>query len=87
VAYTNDVKPILDGDCVQCHNVSVRNAGVDLSSYSAVLRVLQAGNANSTLVRVTQPNGVMYRYLSGDRALKSATIRAWVVDNNAAQSR
>lgn len=87
VAYTNDVKAVLDADCVRCHSASVREGGVDVSSYAAVMRIVTAGNANSTLVRATQSGGSMYSYLSGSRATKAALIRSWVVDNNAAQSR
>jgi hypothetical protein len=87
VAYTQDIKPILDADCVRCHSSSNRSGGVDLSSYATVMRVVSAGSSSSTLVRMTQSGGAMYSYLSGDRASKSALIRSWVVDNGAAQSR
>jgi len=87
VAYTQDVKPVLDADCVRCHSASNARAGVDLSSYASTMRVVQAGSASSLLVRVTQSGGSMYTYLSGDRASKSSLIRSWVVDNGAAQSR
>lgn len=43
------------------------------------MRVVSAGNANSALVVVTRSGGVMYTYLSGDRAGKSEIIRQWVV--------
>jgi hypothetical protein len=87
VAYVQDVKPVLDTDCVRCHGSSRRDGGVDLSTYANVLRTATAGNANSALVRTTRSSGSMYGYLSGDRAAKSELIRAWVVDNAVAESR
>ena len=79
VAWDQDVQPILAADCVRCHGY--------MSSYAGVLSVVTPGNPNSALVTATRSGGSMYSHLSGDRAAKSALIRAWVVDNNAAQSR
>jgi hypothetical protein len=78
-AYVQDVKPILSADCTRCHGGSRPSAGLDLSTYAGVMRVVAAGNANSTLVQVTKSGGVMYSYLSGDRAGKAELIRQWVV--------
>ncbi|MGE5198569.1 MAG: c-type cytochrome domain-containing protein, partial [Rhodospirillaceae bacterium] len=78
-AYVQDVKPILSADCVRCHGVSRPSAGLDLSTYAGVMRVVAAGNANSTLVQVTRSGGLMYSYFSGDRAGKAELIRQWVV--------
>ena len=83
--YTNDVRPILNSDCVQCHGPSQRQAGVDLSSYSGVMRVVSAGNAASVLILVTQPGGAMYGQLTGNRTAKAGTIYDWVVNSAAAQ--
>jgi len=85
-AYTQDVKPILDGDCVRCHGSRNPSAGYDLSSYAAVMRAVVAGSANSRLVTATRPGGSMYNMLSGDRATKSTTITNWVL-GGALQSR
>ncbi len=87
VGYTLDIKPILDNDCVRCHNTRNANGRVDLSSYAAVMREVRAGNAQSTLVRVSQQGGSMYREWSGDRAAKAALVRRWVVDFQAQENR
>ena len=87
VAYVNDIKPILDSDCVVCHGPRVHENNVQLDTYANVMRVVTAGNANSLLVRVTRSNGIMFPNLTGDRAAKSALILAWVVNNNGAESR
>ena len=85
LTYTSNIAPILQGDCVMCHNSSLRSAGYDLSSYSAVMRAVTPGNANSVLVRATQPGGVMYSMMGASASNGAATIRRWVVDFNAAQ--
>jgi cytochrome c len=85
LTYTTDVAPILASDCVRCHGPSIRQAGIDLSTYAGVLHVVSPGDANSLLVLATQPNGLMYGQFSGNRSAKSTTIRDWVVSSKAAQ--
>ena len=87
VGFTEDIKPILDTDCVRCHNTRNANGRVDLSTYAAVMREVRAGNAASPLVRVAQQGGSMYREWSGDRAAKATLLRRWVVDFQAKETR
>lgn len=83
--YAGQVQPILSADCVTCHGPSRRESGVDLSTYAGVLKVLTVGSDASTLVRVTQPGGLMYGNLSGNRTQKAGIIYDWVVNSKAAQ--
>ena len=85
MAYT-DIQPIFASDCVACHGGSRAAGRYSMTSYAAVMAAVRAGSASSALVVVTQPGGVMYAFLTGDRASKAAMIRAWVV-NGAPQSR
>ena len=87
LAYDQDIKPILDSDCIVCHGPAVHEQNVRLDTYANVMTVVRAGSSSSLLVQVTRSNGIMYPNLTGDRAAKSALILAWVVNNNAAQSR
>jgi len=87
LAYVNDIKPVLDSDCVACHSPRLHESNVDLSTYASVMRVVQAGSSNSLLVRVTRSNGIMYPNLTGNRAAKSELIRSWVVDSRAAETK
>lgn len=75
IAYVNDIKPILDGDCVACHGSRIHENNVRLDTYANVMRVVTPGNANSLLVRETRPGAVMYANLTGDRAAKADLIR------------
>ena len=85
LTYTSNIAPLLQSDCVMCHNSSTRGGGYDLSSYAAVMRAVTPGNANSVLVRATQPGGLMYSMMGSSAPNGAATIRRWVVDFNAAQ--
>ena len=85
LTYTNNVQPILAADCVQCHGPSRQDGGYNLSTYSGVMRAVTAGSDTSLLVRVTQPGGLMYGNLSGNRTSKAGTIYDWVVNSKAVQ--
>lgn len=87
LAYTQDIKPLLDGDCIRCHNSRTHDGNVDLSTYSTVMRVVSAGSSNSLLIRASRNGGSMYREWSGDRAGKAELVRRWIVENNAQQNR
>jgi hypothetical protein len=81
--YTADVAPILNSDCVSCHNASRHDAGVNLATYAGALQVVTPGSDQSPLVRVVQPAGPMYGNLSGNRNQKVQIIYDWVVSSRA----
>jgi len=85
VAYTPDLQPIFNTDCVPCHGSRSAAARYSMTTYAEVMVAVAPGNISSPLVIVTQPGGPMYAFLSGDRAAKAAMIRAWVL-NGAPQS-
>lgn len=84
VAYT-DLTSLFASDCTPCHGTRPA-ARYSTTSYAGVMAAVKAGSASSALVIVTQPGGIMYGFLSGDRAGKAALIRTWVL-NGAPQSR
>jgi hypothetical protein len=87
LGYIQDIKPLLDGDCVRCHNPRNTNGRVDLSSYAMVMRTVRAGSAASELVRASQQGGSMYREWSGNRTAKADLVRRWVVEFQAKENR
>jgi hypothetical protein len=87
LAYTPDLQPVFASDCLVCHSDRNPLGRYSMSTYSAVMRAVSPGSASSTLVRVTQSNGSMYRYWSGNRTTKAALTRDWVVTSRAAQTR
>jgi hypothetical protein len=87
LAYTPDLQPIFASDCLVCHSDRNPLGRYSMSSYAAVMKAVTPGSASSTLVRVTQSNGSMYRYWSGDRQAKATKTRDWVVTSRAAQTR
>jgi len=85
LTYSADVQPLLNNDCVPCHGGASTNAGVNLTSYTNVMRTVTPGSARSLLVTVSQPGGRMYSEWRGSALAKAETIRRWVVDFNATQ--
>jgi len=85
LTFSADVQPILNNDCVSCHGGARQEQGLDFRTYAGVIRAVTPGSANSILVRVTQPGGLMYSEFRGSASVKAETIRRWVVDFNAAQ--
>jgi len=87
IGYNEDVKPVLDADCIRCHNSRTHENNVDLSTYASVLRTLRAGDSNSLLIRVTQSRGSMYGEWRGSAAQKAELVRSWIVDFQARETR
>jgi hypothetical protein len=89
LAYVQDIKPILDADCLRCHSTNNAQGGISVSTYAQVMRMVVPGSAASSLVTSTQvsPRGSMNRYLTGDVAGKASKIRSWVVDYRAVEMR
>jgi len=87
VSFNQDVSPILQADCARCHSGSRPDGNFSVTSYASVMRAVVAGSANSTLIRETRQGGGMYGNWNGNATAKAETVRAWVVDNRAAESR
>lgn len=87
IGYTQDIKILLDGSCIRCHNSRSREGGVDLSSYATVLRTVTPGSANSQLIRESRSGGPMFRYWNGSAAAQAELVRRWVVEFQARENR
>jgi hypothetical protein len=92
LAYVQDIKPILDRDCLSCHRNDGRGegdraGGYSVSTYAEVLAGQTPGDAKSSLVRTCAPGGSMYPYLSGDAQTSSTELFRWLVYYYGAQTR
>lgn len=70
VTYTSDIKPILDTNCIACHNANTHRAGVQLQDYTHAKSNASASLAD-ILANVMPPSGPLS---AADKAL----FQAWV---------
>jgi len=87
LAYVQDVKPILDRDCISCHSSRDARGNYSVSTYAEVVSGQTPGDAKSSLVVDGSPGGSMHQYYSGDAITKSTIVFRWLVYYNALQSR
>jgi hypothetical protein len=87
LSYVQDVKPILDRDCLSCHSTRDARGDYSVSTYAEVLSGQTRGDAKSSLVVTGSPGGTMYQYYSGDAITKSTIVFRWLVYYNGLQSR
>ena len=87
LAYVQDIKPILDRDCLSCHSTRNAQGSYSVSSYVEVMNRQRTGDASVSLVVTSAPGGSMYRYWSDDAITKATAVFRWMVYYNAAQTR
>jgi hypothetical protein len=87
LGYIQDVKPILDRDCLSCHRSGEPAGGYSVSTYANVLDGQTIGNADSKLVVTSSPGGSMYPYFRGNAQTSATIVFRWLVYYNAAQAR
>jgi hypothetical protein len=87
LAYVQDIKSILDRDCLSCHSNRDARGGYSVSTYADVMNGQTRGDARSSLVVDCAPGGSMYRYFSGDAVTQATKVFRWMVFYNAAQTR
>lgn len=68
ISFANDVLPIMEANCVSCHQPGNASGGYDLSSYAAI-----AANANA-IVGSMKANGYQLMPIGGP-ALADSTIQ------------
>ena len=87
VAYTQDIKPIFDRDCLECHGFRRAEGGYAVDTYAQTIDGQRPGDARSSVVVDTAPGGSMYQYFSGDATAKATLVFRWVVVNGLAPTR
>lgn len=75
-----DVMPILTASCVNCHNDKKAKAKIDVSSYSAVMKIVKANDADkSRLVQSVVGKGAkLMPPKKGLPADEVAVLKAWI---------
>ena len=87
LAYVQDIKPIFDRDCLECHGSRQARGDYSTATYADAVAGQRPGDAKSRLVVDCSPGGSMYRYFSGDAVTKATMVFRWMVVDHAAQSR
>ncbi len=87
IAYVQDIKPIFDRDCLQCHGGEREAGGYLVLTYADVMAGQRPGDARSSVVVDCSPGGSMYRYFSGDALTKATIVFRWMVVYDGLQSR
>jgi len=89
-SYNQDIKAILDGDCLACHGPRRADGGYSVANYAQTMQAVRAASSGSALITVTRSGGSMFRYWSGSttaRQTKAEMVRVWIVNNNAQENR
>ncbi len=87
LAYAQDIKPILDRDCLSCHGPRRAVGNYSVATYADVMNGQRPGDASSSLVRDCSPGGNMYGYFTGDAVTEATMIFRWMVYYDALESR
>ena len=85
ITYMNNIKPILDSNCIMCHGGPFPTAGRDFSTYAGVMTVVTPGDPNSRIIQMTKPGGPMNGFLSPDPIGRAQMIYDWIVIYGAPQ--
>ena len=85
LTYANDIKPILDQNCIGCHGGPSPAAGRDFSTYAGVMTVVTPFDPNSRLIQMTRTGGAMHVYLNPNPDVRAQTIYDWIVTSGAPQ--
>jgi mono/diheme cytochrome c family protein len=87
IAYVQDIKPIFDRDCLNCHGDRRAAGNYSVRSYADTIAGQRAGDASSSVVVDCSPGGSMYRYFTGDAVTEATLVFRWMVVYNGMQSR
>ena len=82
-----DIKPIFDRDCLECHRTRNARGNYSVSTYAETIAGQRPGDASSRVVVDCSPGGSMYRYFSGDAVAEATKVFRWVVVYNMAETR
>jgi hypothetical protein len=87
IAYVQDIKPIFDRDCLNCHGPREAAGNYSVRSYADTMAGQRPGDASSSVVVDCAPGGSMYRYFTGDAVTKANLVFRWMVVYDGMESR
>ncbi len=87
LAYLQDIKPVFDRDCLECHGSREARGDYSVASYQDVLQGQRPGDAKSRLVVDCSPGGSMFPYFTGDAVTKATMVFRWLVVDNGVETR
>jgi hypothetical protein len=87
LAYVQDIKPIFDRDCFQCHSSFNQRGSYSVGTYADTIAGQRPGDAHSSVVVDCSPGGSMYRYFTGNAVAEATIVFRWMVVYNAAETR
>jgi hypothetical protein len=87
IAFEQDIKPIFDRDCLECHSSRNPRGNYSVSTYADAVAGQHPGDASSSVVVDCSPGGSMYRYFAGDAVTEASMVFRWMVVYNGAQTR
>src|SRR4051794_31937959 len=79
-SFKDDVKPILEANCMSCHNARKAKGRIDLSGYAGVGKVLKAGSPDQSRI-VKSLHGKGARQMPPKSMLDATdidTIKEWI---------
>lgn len=76
IKYNNDVKAIIDANCVGCHGAVSPNAGLSLTNYTQVRNAAENGNLVTRINSVSNPMPPGNLMSSTNRNI----IDQWIID-------
>lgn len=81
LSYNSDVKTLIDGYCINCHNTAKQAAGYDLTKPETVIEMAQSG---LLLKVINHADGVRGMPLRGDKMPENeiAVIKNWIENNS-----
>ncbi len=66
VSWTNDIKPVLDTQCVSCHNQGLPSGGIRLDNYTGVSGSLSMNTGETIVKPGDAANSLLYIVISTD---------------------
>lgn len=58
ISYTNDIQPIIDNNCIRCHDASKKDGIGDLTNYASIKPYLESGRFEKlVLIKHSMPKG------------------------------